>query len=34
MIYDYMKPLLQRIAKLEGATAILDLGVLDEMKLG
>lgn len=34
MIQDSIRPLLQRIAKLEGATAILDLGVLDEMKLG
>lgn len=33
-IYNAIKPLMQRIAKLEGATGILDQGVLDEMKLG
>ena len=34
VIYNAIKPLLQRIAKLEGASAYLDLGELDSMTLG
>ena len=34
VVYNAIKPLLQRIAVLEGASAYLDLGKLDEMTLG